>query len=121
MSSIKQRQHLFEHGCDLAFDIYYHLTGPRTGTVVSSKLRETLASFLAVLTQVRKSSADLATLLRAAHSLLDRLTVFMDIAADFNGLEMIVRSRLQHHRLALAFSIRSMALAQPEQPLRHAL
>lgn len=103
-----QRDHLYRFGCDFAFDVYLLIMSPRTQQIVSSKLRETMESLLRVLLQLRHSEADAPVLLRAAGAMLERLVVYIDIAADFLKLQAIKREALRNHQLALKFAIRSL-------------
>lgn len=103
-----QREHLYCFGCDFAFDVYLLIMSPRTQQIVSSKLRETMESLLRVLLQLRRSAEDAPVLLRAAGVMLERLKVYIDIAADFLKLEVGKREALHNHLLTLKFAIRSL-------------
>jgi hypothetical protein len=106
--STKQREFLFQSACDFAFDVFLSLTSIKTGRVISIKLKETMTSFLKILTQLRRSDDDSATLVPAASDLLERVSVFIDIASDFLKLEMWKYEMLKHHLWSLKFSLRSL-------------
>lgn len=116
MSNLIQ-EHLYALGCDFAFDVYLFIASPRTGKVVSAKLRETLETFLTILLKLKSGAHECKTLLRAAQSLLERLSVYIEIAADFIQLQTSKRDTLLRHQQGLKFVIRSLEQYDPRKQL----
>ena len=92
------RQTLFACGCDLSFEIYLRVSSPRTGKIVSGKLADTLIDLLRTLHLLRCGVSHEQMLLDGAGRLLEKLVLYVEIAADFNQIKGEARRSLISHQ-----------------------